>query len=110
MLRPPPIPTLTDTLFPYTTLFRSDDLHRDPTRDRLADRVRRPRESDPGGGGEQGQHHEDRDHPRCRPRQTAIGKQAAVLDGDARDDHAVTRGWADKIGRASCRERGCQYV
>src|SRR3546814_15156314 len=26
MIRPPPRSTLTDTLFPYTTLFRSDDI------------------------------------------------------------------------------------
>src|SRR3546814_3630026 len=30
MLRRPPIPTRTDTLFPYTTLFRSPDAHRRP--------------------------------------------------------------------------------
>src|SRR3546814_2731860 len=29
MLRRPPIPTRTDTLFPYTTLFRSAGVHRD---------------------------------------------------------------------------------
>src|SRR3546814_9261875 len=45
MIRRPPKSTLTDTLFPYTTLFRSAFRHRD----RL-DRVPRFFEIDPEGG------------------------------------------------------------
>src|SRR3546814_17867787 len=41
MIRPPPRSTRTDTLFPYTTLFRSDDLRRR--------RVRRQTQTDPQG-------------------------------------------------------------
>src|SRR3546814_16796041 len=37
MLRPPPRSTLTDTLFPYTTLFRSDE-HIGETAKRIPDR------------------------------------------------------------------------
>src|SRR3546814_18613498 len=36
MLRPPPSPTRTYTLFPYTTLFRSEELHVDTSRDHPA--------------------------------------------------------------------------
>src|SRR3546814_3179227 len=42
MIRRPPRSTRTDTLFPYTTLFRSDDLHRAHLR-RPGDRPARKR-------------------------------------------------------------------
>src|SRR3546814_20536909 len=40
MIRRPPRSTRTDTLFPYTTLFRSDDARHDDERDAVADAAR----------------------------------------------------------------------
>src|SRR3546814_19827383 len=75
MIRRPPRSTRTDTLFPYTTLFRSDA-------------------------------------PHCFT--AAVGRMIAIptlfadrgLDHGF-DGHPIT---LIKIGRASCRERVCQYV
>src|SRR3546814_13347392 len=104
MIRRPPKSTRTDTPFPYTTLFRSD-LHRLGRQvaleadvlprhllqeDRLADQlaevlvaVNRSRHAGKGG--------EFIDH--------------AADVADLADDRIRTQ-----IGRASCRERVCQYV
>src|SRR3546814_1199678 len=43
IIRRPPRPTRTDTLFPYTTLFRSNDGAREPLRAAAANRERGPR-------------------------------------------------------------------
>src|SRR3546814_1158825 len=45
MIRRPPRSTRTDTLFPYTTLFRSDDLAQDGVDQRLSVRLRHVRRS-----------------------------------------------------------------
>src|SRR3546814_17695146 len=97
MLRRPPRSTRTDTLLPYTTLFRPGD---------LAPMV-------VGLG-----HHRGFEH-----RRVAV-EHALDLDGRdvlaARDDDVlgavleidipVRVQHAEAIGRASCRERVCQYV
>src|SRR3546814_3156689 len=44
MIRRPPRSTRTDTLFPYTTLFRSDAFHPPARRRRTAPNVRPPRQ------------------------------------------------------------------
>src|SRR3546814_20858260 len=105
MIRRPPRSTRTDTLFPYTTLFRSDDVGRveaAPEPD-LDDAIvgGNARKGEEGGGG--GDFEETRlqvfglvEH---------LGKERGeegVVDQFARE--------ADEIGRASCRERVCQYV
>src|SRR3546814_18063881 len=95
--------TLTDTLFPYTTLFRS---------------LRAEAE---GGVGQVVAHHLLQDVARLR----AHEREHGVGGGDveelrvhARGDVALDpvevvggeAGAGDEIGRASCRERVCQYV
>src|SRR3546814_14188365 len=103
MIRRPPRSTRTDTLFPYTTLFRSDAL--DPQMDDPPAPILHDRDV----------------------RALAIEKTRAIeeADGDGRDgkqrEHALVafavaqrRQYAaqhqSQIGRASCRERVCQYV
>src|SRR3546814_14435211 len=117
MLRRPPRSTRTDTLFPYTTLFRS-----------LAAVV----------GAVLAQLHAVGDHAHVAADQADVGAELgrlgaidlqfpfdagdlrAVLDvdeaahlphglGDAQGDGLDQR-WIREIGRASCRERVCQYV
>src|SRR3546814_20348684 len=120
MIRPPPRSTRTDTLFPYTTLFRSLAL------DALA-----AGEHDRLGGGALGEDlraavddhiveagRTEHGHARLQ-RQDAlraaggrVGGVAAlvVADVDAaadRLDRAVAHG---QVGSASCRERRCQDV
>src|SRR3546814_18330556 len=91
MIRRPPRSTRTDTLFPYTTLFRSAQSRRrhPPRRDLDA------RRSDIQAGG-------------------ALVRQAGVGDGrrPARRRRSRARGEprGDEIGRASCRESVWLYV
>src|SRR3546814_20049580 len=110
MIRRPPSSTLTDTLFPYTTLFRSlgDPVARQrpgvARRTKAADDFRR-----------QGLAH-DTGH------RSRVGEGGDLDDAVARmlvfpldADQLVDRvegaaiAWA-KSGSASCRERVCQYV
>src|SRR3546814_11984864 len=101
----PPRSTLTDTLFPYTTLFRSPDLttigsiflraHQRPQAQRL----------------HQALHRLVIDHITSlaqRHRNTSIAVAALVLRIDGQDLGLYGR--VLKIGRASSRERVCQYV
>src|SRR3546814_13813736 len=99
MIRRPPRSTRTDTLFPYTTLFRSVVRHVGAGR-RPLHAGRRAVELDQAA--------EIR-----RP----LG-EALVLDGALADEgqadvallHVHRLGGDEQIGRASCRERVCQYV
>src|SRR3546814_13903720 len=75
MIRRPPRSTRTDTLFPYTTLFRSDSQIEDQSDELL---------------------------PRRRTK--TIRKRRITLRS------LPSRTATDEIGRASCRERVCQYV
>src|SRR3546814_19892274 len=115
MIRLPPRSTRTDTLFPYTTLFRSDvDLHQAGAVRHAAVQLQ--------DGEVAGRHLRD-----GAVVQVFI---ALVLDGDGneaaigRDGGGIrlaaevtarldlSRGdidYREKIGRASSRERGCQY-
>src|SRR3546814_14537321 len=98
MIRRPPRSTRTDTLFPYTTLFRSSQspalpLAAAPTHHRLpsmstSEPQRRPaiRAVSFDDVGE------------------AIGRLLAIARSDTGQAARV------EIGRASCRERVCQYV
>src|SRR3546814_14266253 len=107
MIRRPPRSTRTDTLFPYTTLFRSGGQCW-----RFLLRLRAPHGSlDPGGFDYEGwlfrQH---------------IGATASVRDAEPCGIASgatvlkLRQAWATQvdqvlgqIGRASCRERVCQY-
>src|SRR3546814_11455667 len=123
MIRRPPRSTRTDTLFPYTTLFRSIH-HAFPGKpiegiaywcDADADLVREPRCFDPNasrpGAGHQPMlgrgigrlMHMGGTHCSARRRQEIIGKHRLLI-GAQRPDRPA------KIGRASWRERVRKYV
>src|SRR3546814_18502976 len=80
MIRRPPRSTRTDTLFPYTTLFRSDAAGINHDSVRLVD----------------------------SSMATHTRFDGVELDGDA--VIGEVDGGREEIGRASCRERVCQYV
>src|SRR3546814_16927728 len=103
MIRRPPIPTRTDTLFPYTTLFRSDGASagRAQLLDPL-DEQRRPETAaaavDP-----------DRERPvRLAAVDRRLDQRFEQREREVVDDFPAQI--FEQIGRASCRERVCQYV
>src|SRR3546814_14714330 len=110
MIRRPPRSTRTDTLFPYTTLFRSAV---------VAHAVRR---REVPAAGETIQHVADVADQGARQRRRgdpALGRlhlQPAVPVLRQQGQETVVAVLADapvlsaEIGRASCRERVCQYV
>src|SRR3546814_12299365 len=100
MIRRPPRSTRTDTLFPYTTLFRAWQLRRRRSafcRRRAPVRFRKEPEA--------GAHHPHRweagvvTEPPIRDAEMPASNPDDAPDDDAR-----------QIGRASCRERVCPYV
>src|SRR3546814_18952622 len=118
MIRLPPRSTRTDTLFPYTTLFRSRarrrHLREGGSEDALHHRLRAvgPGGHDPARTPRQ---------PRLAGRRLAGRRPAggpAVADFPRRPRAIPPRlryvrppaAAGPEIGRASCRERGCQYV
>src|SRR3546814_14522764 len=120
MIRRPPRSTRTDTLFPYTTLFRSVsgdvayEAKQRPPLDLARQRPRRRQISDPGGW----RHIDQRTSchgSAVRRRSAVIGAQASFRGGGLtilllRVMRRPADSLAIKIGRASCRERVCQYV
>src|SRR3546814_18349327 len=94
MVRRPPRSTRTDTLFPYTTLFRSVLLRRCLTGGRMSNNVAPIRALKKEAADDL-----------SRPSVEAGGGGPHDPFMDAR----VTR-LENEIGRASGRERGCQYV
>src|SRR3546814_17865792 len=106
MIRRPPRSTRTDTLFPYTTLFRSD----------IGFSCARQRGAYTD---ERGNDHEDARFMRCTRRPGTISVACAnrdrvvVVPGDTGKVVAVEVSHGPdcrKIGRASWRERVCQHV
>src|SRR3546814_11061056 len=100
MIRRPPRSTRTDTLFPYTTLFRSPAA--------LAFLAAIADDSIPVAVGFLLIFGHDLERKvlalrKCRP---AVEEQRR----DAHDRHLDHQRFALQIGRASCRERVCQYV
>src|SRR3546814_11742539 len=136
MVRRPPRTTRTDTLFPYTTLFRSEvSLHVEyelPAAEAIERRVRIDRRdlvqlkeaAGPPGSGVRSVEGEQRaggaaggDHEGAAAEPAAPGVLARPLLGQPvcapvgaverhRHDLTVGRG-GEQTGRASCRERGC---
>src|SRR3546814_19791717 len=125
MRRPPPISTRTDTLFPYTTLFRSDASGPFATRSHLPSRRRRAL-ADPrraccaGPGGSVIAMARFTPHPDQLPLNWSDNEAIELIVERrlAERFEAESFQWrfrlvmieTVKIGRASCRERGCQYV
>src|SRR3546814_16421030 len=112
MIRRPPRSTRTDTLFPYTTLFRSE------ARDQL-DRAAKIAEIGFELGGRVGVEHRHgeslSDRSRGSPRRAASDSYAfeSARTGRAPPARSCKSGRlrsCRQIGRASCRERVCQYV
>src|SRR3546814_18576752 len=108
MLRRPPRSTCTDTLFPYTTLFRSGSGRRDEERAaeiEITDTLLlkdipctlRDRAGDQHG-----------DSLASPVHLVEIVPQLPDLPADVPGKELALR--FDQIGRASCRERVCQYV
>src|SRR3546814_17010810 len=98
MIRRPPRSTRTDTLFPYTTLFRSCVPHRSGTRRQArGDHLDRQRYADPGG------------QPLvAQPRRDGTRQRALWIERDIdRDRRQHQRGRArrdaDRRGGAACR-------
>src|SRR3546814_11324357 len=103
MIRRPPRSTRTDTLFPYTTLFRSDQLSSlaldwlllDPRRFQLGTRY--------------GHRQTTVDLVRaCAPRWS--NEEIARFERTVLSYRPPVPEHLEEIGRASCRERVCQYV
>src|SRR3546814_15832342 len=98
MIRRPPRSTRTDTLFPYTTLFRSDQVVAELVPRALV--VRLFLAPDHVGGLvalEFG-------------RQQLARERVQLLDADQGDVVGFALVHVFEIGSASCRERVCQYV
>src|SRR3546814_13503162 len=117
MIRRPPRSTRTDTLFPYTTLFRSRPRAGTCQERKISSpgmaacgfaRRRGPRNDVRGQGG-------NRDGRRDGPgRGRGAKARGAGREGHrqlfASPERSARRGGRDQIGRASSRERGGQYV
>src|SRR3546814_13365767 len=113
MIRRPPRSTRTDTLFPYTTLFRSDTVA-------LSQRAWFPRPRLPGDVGircadatrlPRWLKSRPKHHPLPHP-ETPMALHDSVLDtiGDPPIIKLQRLPPKHEIGRASCRERVCQHV
>src|SRR3546814_13804264 len=107
MIRRPPRSTRTDTLFPYTTLFRSEKIGRNPSFCGLQNLFAVEQFSRAALHGRAGA-------------ANAVGK-IKILDGMGQITLRIGEkfGWcpsicrktkfSEQIGRASCRDRVCQY-
>src|SRR3546814_11574051 len=98
MIRRPPRSTRTDTLFPYTTLFRSLE-----QLEAAGFRVI-PITGRPAGWCDM--------IARFWPVAGIVGENGALYMQYDREERRMHRRFfqSDEIGRASCRERVCQYV
>src|SRR3546814_16978286 len=107
MIRRPPRSTRTDTLFPYTTLFRSLAFARgDEVVEHFVQQFQRLRVQRRRVAGRRLQHTGELQQLRELRAQRG---EARVQVARQRAELPQQRG-VDQIGRASCRERVCQYV
>src|SRR3546814_21013350 len=111
MRRRPPRSTRTDTLFPYTTLFRSGGVERSQPRRALHGWVKLARK----GKRQVVVVIEQREVGRRRGQLGGIGNGFGEFGLTARASvvgrgSEALGGIGRKLGRASCRERVCQYV
>src|SRR3546814_20709246 len=104
MIRRPPRSTRTDTLFPYTTLFRSNRPER--LSGGFGADVRKSLAQRQAWLVEQGLAQQEGQGIRTR-RNLLLVLQQRELDRTSRQIEQET-GLGYEIGRASCRERGCQ--
>src|SRR3546814_18892975 len=100
MRRRPPMSTRTDTLFPYTTLFRSVHARARAHREEVMepDEIRQDRDDD-----RRVDHRRIAEQPLARE-----GRYDLRIDAEQRQDEHVD--FRMEIGRAECRERVCPYV
>src|SRR3546814_11148348 len=111
MIRRPPISTRTATLFPYTTLFRSEMGEQQRHRLVVAHMARRIDMAVADAVLER-----NAPLPAGWARGRAGDRLAVAAERAGNGDRAVARqpvgpvDEIDHIGRASCRDRGCQYV
>src|SRR3546814_15271951 len=116
MIRRPPRSTRTDTLFPYTTLFRSEEAeHRG-----VGKHVLQVQRLAPAGMADDDVGHEALRLQRQRlardllaVEDAALGLAEVAMGGLGRLALRLVQHLGDvgqEIGRASCRERVCQYV
>src|SRR3546814_17485678 len=125
MLRRPPRSKRTDTLFPYTTLFRSERHEQDQREDQRADAERlgqRPARAEQRLGAVHAVTTDAAADPpllallerdgRRGERRDRLGDQQVARVEFLFVDAAFQRPYAHRpdIGRASCREKGCQDV
>src|SRR3546814_10931651 len=109
MIRRPPRSTRTDTLFPYTTLFRSGNRYRRAELTRVAAGPAK-RVSNPGFGGGSQRHRtidEQEQQEGRRPQAAGDRDDQHIVEREQGCDHAQQR---EEIGGATWRERGLQYV
>src|SRR3546814_19159060 len=108
MIRRPPRSTRTDTLFPYTTLFRSTKATA-AKRTTLASFLRNPQRAIWAKIVEV--HAMDRARRELARARAGVKVREDWLRSEQGRSHILGRvDQATKIGRASCRERVCQYV
>src|SRR3546814_14660789 len=100
MLRRPPRSTRTDTLFPYTTLFRSTQRGLWPKNGFMGVEVTGKTLGLIGAGNI---------GSIVASRALGLKMKVVAFDPFLTPERAVEMG-VEKIGRASCRERVCQYV
>src|SRR3546814_11301854 len=113
MIRRPPRSTRTDTLFPYTTLFRAYCLDKDDHwPERSAESGAHPSRREicqhrVGCTGGNGTYHDKRICERKLGNWSGFGEIERAL---TEVEHFSVISHENQIGRASCRERVCQYV
>src|SRR3546814_16539042 len=106
MIRRPPRSTRTDTLFPYTTLFRSYELRREH---RLFDSIIGAAFQDAMRGKLQVADWAKDEVVPSRPT-AALAPAPDAVGQTPTEELPADEPWEEEIGRASCRESGCKYV
>src|SRR3546814_17718293 len=113
MIRRPPRSTRTDTLFPYTTLFRSQSIGAVPLKNAVHV-LPHSQESATAFGSLMAEIVDNGGEATLIEARLLAGQSdadvRALFDAARREDYEEIARVARQIGRASCRERVCQYV